>query len=257
MKIRKLWEIARETFYLLMRGPVFLPALFFSIIVAAFAAIASSWGVAEFRKILFDIGSFGFHFIGNLVAIIWSIKILAVSRMEGSLEVQLASPVSRSSWLIGRFAGIVLTLLLTGFLMLAIWQATMLLTDFGLMTLSEFLSLTLQILGWCVVAAMALFFASFCGLITALFASFSLWIAGLLTELIADTMGHDGALSLQIFFKFLVKVWNLQSFNRGPSELMDHGLTIFGYTSLYGLVLMGFFISAASLSFTRASNLAS
>src|SRR5438876_929135 len=106
MNLRSVIEIARETIYLLKRGPIFIPTIVFSIIVSAFATIASTWGVAEFRKILFDIAGFGFHLTGNLIAVIWSVKVLAVARIDGSLEVQLASPVSRSAWLLGRFLGI-------------------------------------------------------------------------------------------------------------------------------------------------------
>ena len=254
MRARNIWEIAYETLYLLLRGPVFLPSLFFSVILAAFAALASSWSVAEFRKILFDIGVFGFHLTGNLIAIIWSVKILAVARMDGSLEVQLASPVSRSSWMLGRFLGIVIALFITGFFMLVIWQGIMFVTAFGVMKLNEFLALSLQIMGWCVIAAVALFFASFCGLVTALFAAFSLWLAGLLTELVSQTVHAENGQILAKTFQVLSRIWNLQSFNRGPSEFLEHGPLLFGMTSLYALVLMGFFISAASLTLSRASD---
>jgi len=251
-KLRSIIEIARETLYLLRRGPIFIPAIFFTILMGLFGTIASSWGVAEFRKILFDIGGFGFHLIGNLIAVIWSVKVLAIARLDGSLEVQLASPVSRTSWLIGRFLGIFISLIIMGILMLALWQGIMLLTGFSYLKQEEFFALLIQILGWGVMAAIALFFASFCGLITALFASVSLWLSGLLTELVAATVRHDIGPALKRFFDITNCVWNLQNFNRSPAFLLEHGLSSVAWTSLYGVLLIAFFICSASLVFTRS-----
>lgn len=253
MKLRSIFEIAHETMFLLRRGPIFIPAIVFTLIICVFAAVASAWGVAEFRKILFDIGGFGFHFIGNLVAIIWSVKIIAIARLDGSLEVQLASPVSRTAWLIGRFIGIYLSLLIMGILMLIVWQGIMLITQFGLFTKEEFLAFCLQILGWGSTAALSLFFASFCGLITALFASFALWISGLLTELIAMTIRPDDVgNTLSSIFQTMSYVWNLQNFNRTPAYLFEHGLQTVAWGSAYGIVLILFFILCGTFTFSRS-----
>jgi Cu-processing system permease protein len=252
MKLRSILEIARETFYILRRGPVFIPAIFFGLMIAVFGTIASTWGVAEFRKILFDIGGFGFHLIGNMVAIIWSVKVLAVARLDGSLEVQLASPVSRPAWLVGRFLGIFVSLIMMGILMLACWQIVMILTGYGLLRQEEFFALFLQSLGWGILASIALFFASFCGLITALFASFSLWISGLLTELVAATVREELGATFAVFLRGMSYVWNLQNFNRTPSFIIDHGLQWVGWASLYGVMLMALFLCAGSLFFTKS-----
>lgn len=250
--VRSIFEIAHETIFLLRRGPIFFPAVLFILVFGVFAIIAGSWGVAEFRKVLFDMGGFGFHFIGSSVAIIWSIKLLAVSRLDGSLEVQLASPVSRSHWLLGRFLGIYISLLMMGFLMLTVWQSIMLFTDFGFFKKTEIISLTLQILGWGVIAAISLFFASFCGLITALFSSFALWISGLLTELVALTVKEEVGNTINTLFQGLSYIWNLQHFNRSTEYISQHG----GYTllgpSLYAFLLISFFLCFATLMFSRS-----
>ncbi len=250
--IRSVLEIAHETLFLLRRGPIFVPALIFSIMVALFGTIASTWGVSEFRKILFDIGAFAFHFIGCIIAIVWSVKILAIARIEGSLEVQLASPVSRSSWLLGRFLGIFTSLLILGVFMLGIWQGVMFLTNFGWLRQEEFFALALQILGWGVVASIALFFATFCGLITALFSSFALWISGLLVEVVFEAVREDVGPSLKTFFHITKCVWNLENFNRTPSFILDHGLNYVGWSFIYGVLLIAFFLVSGTFTFSQS-----
>jgi hypothetical protein len=222
------------------------------LVFGLFGSIASSWGVSEFRKILFDISGFGFHLIGSLVAIIWSVKLIAIARLDGSLEVQLASPVSRPSWLLGRFLGIFASLLIMGTLMLTVLQGLMLMNDFGFFRREELWALLQQIMGWGVIASIALFFASFCGLITALFSSFSLWISGLITELVALTIKNDVAESVKVVFQGLRYVWNLQNFNRTPDFILQHGMLSVAWTSLYAFCLIAFFLCAATLMFSRS-----
>src|SRR5690606_34381136 len=102
--------IAWETFVLLRRDKIFVPALVISLLISVLANLASDWSVEDFEKILFDIGFFGFQMTGSLVAIFWGAKIISDSRQEGSLEVQLAAPISRGSWIIGKYAGLCLCL---------------------------------------------------------------------------------------------------------------------------------------------------
>lgn len=248
--IEAIIEISRETLYLLRRGPIFVPAILFSLLLITFGSLASSWGVSEFRKIFFDISGFGFHILGNTIAIIWSIKIVSIAKLDGSLEIQLASPVSRSSWYIGRSLGIFISLLIMGALMLLITQATMLLTGFEYFRLHEFTALFLQIIGWMVVASIALFFSTFCGLVTGLFSAFSLWISGLLTELLAFTLKED-LQALKAFFDMASKVWNLQTFNRTPSFLLEQSSYLL-WGALYALFLIMFFTVAGIMTFSRS-----
>ncbi|MBI2602589.1 MAG: hypothetical protein HYW48_06000 [Deltaproteobacteria bacterium] len=246
-----LLSIVCGTFSSLRRGPVFLPVLFFGALISLFASLASSWGVAEFRKILFDVGSFGFHIAGNIVAMVWAAQTLAVARQDGTLEIQLASPVPRPLWITGRFLGLALAIIVLGCSMLAIWQASLLVTGFGWMTGAELAAFTLQGVGWLVVASMGLFFASFCGLVTTLFSSIAVFLAGLLTELVAETILSEGGAILAKIFQWFKTFWNLQHFNRTPTFLEAHGSEYFLSGLAYGGFLIAFFLTAASLIFSR------
>lgn len=257
MKVRTLSSLAQETSSQLLRGPIFLPAVFLSLLLAVFAGLASSWTVSDFRKILFDIGIFSFQIMGSFIAMFWSLRILSLTRIDGSLEVQLASPISRSLWLIGRFLGVSYALFISGMIMLVIWQISMLLNDFGWLKASETMALTLNIVAWWVVAAMTLVFTVFCGMATALFAACSLWIVGLMSEALAQSMVHEDSVALSTFFSNLSKIWNLQNFSRSPSFFVEHGSYAFVLTVALGLSLVALFLSLACVLFSKTKSTAS
>lgn len=247
-----LFSITRATLLGLRRGPIFVPVLILICFLAVFASIASSWGIAEFRKVLFDIACFSFNITGNCIAIFWSVKVLVFGRLDGSTEIQLASPVPRPLWILGRALGVAFALIVMGLSLILIWQIMMLITGFGLMRSEELFCLLSQILGWLVISSLALFFASFCGLVTSLFASFACLLAGLMTELIASTLHDDGAGTLLgDFFKILSKLWNLQTFNRSPNFFLESGGTLFLWTTSYACLVTAFFLCSSALVFSR------
>src|SRR5271169_3241497 len=104
--LRAIRVIALETFLLLRRDRIFAPALVLGLAACALALLASDWSIEDFSKILYDVGYFGFQITGGLVALVWGTKTVGDSRQEGSLEVQLAAPISRFTWLIGKYLGL-------------------------------------------------------------------------------------------------------------------------------------------------------
>lgn len=207
------WVIAREAFVLLRRDKVFVPAIVVSVAVAIFANLASEWAVEEFYKILFDVGAAGFRLTGGLVAVFWGTKAVTDSRQEGALEVQLAAPVSRPAWLIGKYLGMAMALALLAVTMLASFQAFMLLNDFGTLTKDQLLAFSLLVLEWLVLAALATLFATFCRQAVAMFATLSLWVAGLGSAVVYRTLAPESNAAMKSVVGGIARIWDLQQFN--------------------------------------------
>lgn len=251
--MRSLLLVALESFRLLRRDRIFVPALFACALVAAFANLASEWSIEDFHKILIDIGFGGFHLAGSAVAIFWGVKTLADARDSGALEVQLAAPISRTSWLLGRYGGLAATLLLLGLVILAFWQTFMLLNDYDWMTRRELVGFAFLLLGWLVLAALAMFLATFCGQGVALFGTASLWVAGMATSLVAATLPPDAAASTRRVVATLARFWDLQQLNlvdfaTGLAKVEPEELLLRGS---YGLILIGILLTLAALLFHR------
>ncbi len=245
--------IAAEQFTLLRRDKFFVPAFVISVGITLLANLAMDWTVEEFDKILYDIGYFGFQFTGCAVALLWGVKSVTDSRQEGSIEYELAAPISRTSWLLGKYLGLALGLVLFGAMLLAVWQGIMLVNGYGWMHLPQVNVFLFMVLGWLVVGALAICCSSFMGHAVAMFVSFSFWIVGLATSLVMHTLGPDTPVLTQFVVKGVTRLWDLQQFN-----LVDHALKAsvtqmseLGYRAAYGGLLILSLMTVACLIFQR------
>lgn len=251
--MRSMFMVARESFLLLRRDKIFLPAVVAGIIVTLFANIASEWGIEEFRKILFDIGSLGFHLTGSMVAIFWGTKTISEARSDGSLEIQLAAPVSRVSWLVGKFLGLVAGLIFLWLLILVFWQVLMLANDFGPLDKPQLQFFAFQLIEWILVGAVAVFYSTFAGVTIALFATFSTWLAGLVSFPIAQNLPrYSEGISVEVV-KFLARYWDLRLFNltayaTGTESIPGDQLQI---RAVYGISLTLLILTVSCLFFRR------
>ena len=251
--MRALVIVTRETLLLLRRDRIFLPALAASVTAALAAEAVSDWSVEEFFKILFDVGYFGLQLLGIFVSLFWGIKSITDSRQQGALEVQLAAPISRPTWLIGKFLGLAIALTALGVIQVAIFQVFMRFNDFGWLTPPEIAAFVLMIEGWIVLAALATLFASFCGQAVAMFSALALYIVGLGSSLVANTLNPNAPASTRAAVEFVARLWDFQQFNvvepavlggfPGRAELWARGG--------YGLVLILILVSIACVVFSR------
>ena len=125
----------------------------------------------------------------------------------------MAAPTSRITWLLARYAGLAACLLLTGVLFAVVWQLLMLINDFGRMNNLQAWSLGMLVLEWLSLGAIGLVAGTATGFSTALFASFGLWITGLIAPIAALTLGPSVPATQQQIIEFFAQTWNFQRFN--------------------------------------------
>jgi len=250
---RGLLNVTLQTFLLLRRDRVFVPAVVAGVMIAAMANLISDWSVEDFSKILYDVGAFGFHVTGNIVAIFWGTKIFGDARTEGSLEVQLAAPINRTTWLTGKFLGLSISLVFLWLILLVFWQGLMKLNYFGWLDARQGVFFIFQLLGWLVVAAIATFFSSFCSATVALFSSFCLWLAGIATALVAGSLSSNTPEVTRKFVEGLAQVWDLQQFNLVRYVVTEPPLPLheLGWRASYGVILILLLITTGSIIFSR------
>ncbi len=252
--MRKLLAVTKETLLLLRRDKIFVPATIIGALTCGLAVLASDWGIEEFDKILFDIGAVGYHLTGVAVAMLWGTKAVSDSRAEGSLEVQLAAPVSRPVWLLGKFLGLSICMLMLGGILLAILQALMLTTNFGWMGQKHAIVFGLLTINWLVVAALAILFASFASANIALFCTLCIWLAGLVTAPVARSVSPKTPEYIRWVVEKISLVWDLQRFNMsylGEYEAVIPSLHEIGWRAGYGAAIILFAVIAACTIFSR------
>jgi Cu-processing system permease protein len=252
MTLRAVTVIARESATLLRRDRIFVPALIAIVLISAFAQIAAEWTIENFEKVLYDIGSFGLTLTGSFVALFWGAKAVSDSRHDGSLEVRLAAPVSRPSWIIGKYLGLAMSLVMIAVLMVAIWQLNLMLFGYGRLTPPRLVAFGFMLVGWLVLGALTTFLATFCGQGVALFAGASLWLAGMSTALVANTLPADTSPALAGTVRGLARGWDLQQFNLFGDQIAamgGDGLLV--WRGAYGALLILVLITLAALIFSR------
>jgi ABC-type transport system involved in multi-copper enzyme maturation permease subunit len=251
--MRGLLTVTRDSFLLLRRDKIFVPALLGGILISVFANLAGHWTLEDWLKVLFDVGAFGFNVVGCLVAIFWSTKSVADARSEGFLEVQIATPINRSTWLLGKYLGLILSLTFLVGILLALWQVLMIINNFGYMTRNQGLVFAYLFLGWCVLGSLGIFFASFCGQATALFSTLCAWIIGLAIPFVPSALSPDTDEVTKIIVERIAWAWDLQRFNLvEPLNNNAPGIRdLLQWNGIYGLALIVLLLSAAMVIFRK------
>lgn len=252
--MRTIIAVAFETFLRLRRDKIFLPALLIGVGLLGLTGLASFWGVEEFFKILYDLGTTAYLFTGAAVAIFWGNKIVSDSKTEGSLEVQLASPIGRSTWLIGKFLGLSAALLLLGVCFLIAWQAIYF--SYGMTWMNPFDLQLFAVLtiSWLFLAALSMMFATFATQAVALFCTLWVFVCGLISAPILQTLSPETPETTRKVVEVIAGVWNINMFNISQSVSKYHipvAPDDIGMRVAYGFLLIGFFLAMACLAFQR------
>ena len=251
--LKSLLLVARETFVLLRRDKIFVPALAMGVATTALAYLATDWSLEAVAKIMYDVGTFGFQLTGSMVAIVWGAKTLADSRQEGYVEVQLAAPIGRASWLLGKYLGLSGCLMLLALLLIGIWQVGLLAGNLGTMGRVDLQAFLLLGLGWLVIAALALLMASLAGLGIALFGTVALWLAGLTAPLIAKSLSPDTSPTARLVATGVARFWDLQQFNVGEATANRQLIPLpeLAARGTYGLLLIASLLTLACFALGR------
>ncbi len=252
--MNRMFSVARITFLRLRRDKIFLPAAAVGSLAIIMSGVASYWGVEEFFKILFDLSSFVFQMVGVSVAIFWGVKLINDSKQEGSIELELSSPIGRSEWILGKFLGLAAALILLALSLMLAWQLVFWGYGMGMTTLKAlqiFASLTL---GWLVMGALAISLASLSSQGVALFASLWCLILGLVTGPIYQSLAPDTPKFMQESIAFVAGIWDLHRFDLsalGPQMTQTIPWSKLQDPLAYGLGLVAFFLATACLVFQR------
>ena len=243
--------MAKETLTLLRRDKIFAPSLITGVFLIFLTSVISEFTIAEMAKIYLELAFTMFNFTGSTIAILWGTKLIIDAKNEGSINNQLAAPIDRSQWLLGKFLGLCAALIIFGVLLSIILLTTMVFNQYASLAMVHIIIVLHYILGWIVLAAIALFFSTFASQGIAIFSTISLWFMGLSVEPIGQVLSDKtNQLSRALVDIFLV-VFNLQAFNlqdkvNSPSEAT---LGLLGLGFGYAATLVGSVIIFSAIIF--------
>lgn len=243
--------IASETFTLLRRDRIFVPTLLIGFFLIFLSSIISGFTIEDMSTVYFDFSLAAFNIAGSFVAILWGTKTIADAKIDGAIDVQLASPIDRSQWLVGKFLGMALTLCSFGTILALILILAMLFNQYGSPQMKHTWIFAGYIEGWVVLAAMSIFFSTFSTPAISMFSSLCAWGIGLTAEPVSRILNEEtNQFSTQVV-EVLVIMWNFQNFDLSSlltSPMPDQELL---QRFIYGLSLCISIVATASLIFRR------
>jgi len=265
--IGRIWAIALNTFREAIRNKVLYALLLFAVLLILSALVFAQLSLHEEARITRDLGLGGIELFGALIAIFVGVNLVYKELERKTVFALIPKPLHRWEFILGKFAGMVLTL--------AILMAIMALFLFG--------ALGIQLLGGVsdafdgaggivravvllfgevvVVTAIAVMFSSFSTPFLSGMLTFGLWIIGHFTpearELIAKLAGDTGRLVLGALLRIVpdLHLFYVSGGMVGARAVSVHGDYVdWGYVasaSLYGGLYAGCALALAMLLFSR------
>lgn len=238
--MKPLIVMSHASFLALVREKVFVPIIFAGVIIALFASAAADLGLVGYVRVLYHIGYFGFQMMGCLVAILWGTRVFHDVIRDGSGQIQLVGPISRTHWLMGRLFGLFFCLVIIAGLFIFIWQGFLFLNGFGWLEVYRFETFALLSITWFVMATFAMFFTTFLGISVATISCFVVLFLGLISGALSGSMGAEESGITGYVVNALDLFLNFEHFNlveRKP-ENISFGFDVLWWPTAYGFAFI-------------------
>lgn len=249
----KIQTIAQMTFKEAIRDRVLYLLLFFAVVSLAFSRLLALLTVGDRVKIIKDVGLASLSLFGALMAILMGTSLVYKEIDKKTIHTLLAKPIHRSQFLMGKYLGLVLTLLIMLILMTIIFMGLLFLHTLTF-EWRMLLAVGYMFLELCLITAVAILFSCFSSPILSSIFSLAFFLIGHLSwglETLIHKMNPG-------FEKFLARVLytllpDLENFNFKTEAV--HNLPIPSSihldSILYGVFYTTFLLVLAILVFRR------
>jgi ABC-type transport system involved in multi-copper enzyme maturation permease subunit len=249
----KIKAIASNTFKEAIRDRILYLLLFFAVISIVFSRLLALLTVGDRVKIIKDVGLASLSLFGALMAILMGTGLVYKEIDKKTIFTLLSKPIRRSQFLIGKFAGLVLTLFVMIFLMSLIFMALLFFHTFKIEG-KLFIAIFYIFLELILITSVAILFSCFSTPILSSVFSLSFYLIGHLSwgleTLIKKIRPGFTRTLAQVFYTFLP---DLENFNY-KTEVV-HGLPIPAgsliFSTLYGIFYTLFILVLAILIFRK------
>lgn len=258
--------IAGAVFRESVRDRVPLAIVGFGVLLVAASFLIGQMTAGQDVKIIKDLGLAALALLGLVIAVFFGIGLVAKEVEKRSIYSLLSKPVSREQFLIAKYLGLVMTLAVNLAAMTAAYYIVLL---YQQMTLSPgalsvlpapvadprlLIAILLVFAELMLVTAVALFFSTFAGPLTALLFTLGLWLAG---HFNADLRNFqevvDSPVAVAVARALYYALPNLAPFNVRAEVV--HGVPVsgthVGLTLAYAAVYIAFVLVAAIAVFRR------
>ena len=251
--MNNIFFIAVNTFKESVRNRVLYAILFLALGVIALSVSVADWSVFERIKVMEDFGLAAMSLTGLFMAVFIGVGLLGREISTKTAYMIIAKPVSRSAFLIGKFAGLIAVLLLNFAIMsLVFWIAIRLLG--GRPTPQLGAGVLLIWVELAVLVAAAVLFSTFTSPMLASMFTLAFYVGGHLNDLVSTNVLQDHMAWLGKLLRFIYYLLpNLEHFNIRTAVVYELPLppNYSAYSVLYGILYIVFMLSVAGIIFER------
>lgn len=248
--------VAVNTFREAVRDRVLYNLVFFGLVMIGAAILMGDISIGIHRLVIVNLGLSAISIIGLIMAVFIGVGLVYKEIEKRTLYTLLARPVKRWQFLVGKYAGLLLTLLVnTSFMTLGLAVALywvgrpFVRSDVTVLVAVYFILLELAL-----VTALALFFSCFSSPMLSTLFTLAIYITGVFAADIRDFGELTHSPAIEAFTKFVYYlVPNFHNFN--AIEAAGHGQyvpgTLIWQNTLYTILYAAILLIASSAIFSR------
>ena len=245
--------IALNTFRESLRDKILYNLLLFAGMLIGLSVLLADLTIMEHHKIVADMGLAAINLTGVIISIFVGISLVNKEIDRRTVYTIMARPISRTSFILGKYAGLALTLFVNVAIMLAVFLMTLWFYRVPV-GLAIFQAVGLIFVELLVVTAIALFFSTFSSSTLSATLTLGIYVIGHLTtdlKSVAGKSGNETASAVMNGLYYLCP--NLESLNiKGQAAVgIPVGPDYLVLASLYGLAYAAVLVTGACFVFQR------
>lgn len=244
--MNKILTIAFNTYKEAVRNKVFYILFFFAILLLLLSLILATLALGQDDRIIKDVGLTAINLFGLLLAIFVGVNLVFEELDKRTIYTIIASGVSRSEFIIGKYLGFFMTVVVNVLLMGVMLCALTVIYPNSSLSASLVIAIIMFLFEMMIIAAFAVLFSSFSTPVLSALLTFMCWIIGHFSEDLwewARRLSEQGSESLSMFLKSLYFIVpNLELYNLKNQVVHQEDLG-----SLSGLI---FFYPFAAILYT-------
>jgi ABC-type transport system involved in multi-copper enzyme maturation permease subunit len=244
--------VAANAFRESVRERVLYNLVFFAILMTLSGVLLREMSIRQDQKIIKDLGLASIEVFGILIALFVGVSLVSKEIEKRSLYPLLAKPLGRGEFLIGRFVGLGLTLLVNVVTMTASMLLTLALTS-GTPDPALLKAVYATYLSLLLVVAIAVLVSSIASSTTAAIATFCVVVAGRYSDVIrgmSDVLPDAPRLLIDVLYYGLP---NFRNFDLKDRVVYGDAVAAadLGWLTLYAVLYGGLALGLALLAFRR------
>lgn len=253
MRLKPVVVIAINTFRENLRDKILYNLLLFALLLIGASMVLGGLTIMEQKKIVLDLGLAAINLVGVVIAIFVGIGLVSKEIERRTVYTIMARPISRTHFILGKYCGLALTLLVNVSIMLVVYLGTLWLNQapihLGLLQAVALIYVELLI-----VTAVALFFSTFSSATLSAILTLGLYVVGHLTtdlKALAEKSPQAAMKTVTTAIYYLCP--NLEALNvKGEAAAgLTLGASYVTLAAAYGLLYAAVLVTGACFVFQR------